>query len=110
MRSIKSKLLAGYGLVLMFFAVSVVLSLRTMGAMNAEAEELGHVSVPAAQALGEIRNSLNTMRSTELDALNAPDAKIYRIASTVHAQAKAEADAAFATYQRLAAPGEDRKL
>src|SRR4051795_13185875 len=102
--SIHSKLLAGFALKLAVLVASIALAMHSMKTINADADALGRKSVPAVQALGVIRNSLNTMRSTELDSINAPNAQVYKIASTVYKEAVSEADGAFAAYAKVAAP------
>jgi chemoreceptor-like protein with four helix bundle sensory module len=99
-RTIHQKILAGFGVVLALLLAAVVLSLHGMSTMSTEAADLAGEDVPAVQALGELRNGLNTMRSTELDTINAPTPQVKKIASAVYAQARAESAAALKTYAR----------
>src|SRR4051812_3667129 len=98
LRTIHQKVLAGFGVVLALLLVAVVLSLHGMSGMSRQAATLSGEDVPAVQALGELRNGLNTLRSTELDTINAPNAKVAKLAGAVHAQARGESVAALKTY------------
>ena len=107
--SIHQKVLAGFGVVLALLLAAVVLSVHGMSGMSHEATRLSDEDVPAVQALGVLRNGINTMRSTELDALMAPNAKVRAFVVGIHNQARSEAHGALKTYARLARPVATRR-
>ena len=78
MRSIRQKLFAGFGVVLVVFGVAWALTAATMADLDHRAQEVGTRDLEAVAALGDTRTGIMTMRAASLDTLNLPLASASR--------------------------------
>src|ERR1035441_5166529 len=74
--SIRQKLLAGFGLVLVLLVGALALSASTMSSLNSHAQQLGARDLTAVDALGNVRTGIMTMRAASGDNLQAPNTTV----------------------------------
>ncbi len=98
--SIQQKLFGGFGLVLVLFMVSAVLSLSTMSSLNGHASKLGKQDLRAVNAIGEVRAGVFTVRAADGDNVHAPNAFVKAQTAAAVSRSRAAVLAALAVYSR----------
>ncbi len=98
--SIRQKLLAGFGLILVLLAGSSMLSLNAMSGLNGHAHELGTRDLRAASALGNVRTGIMTMRAAGGDNLQAPNATVKTVTADAVASSRAAVLAGLQEYSQ----------
>jgi methyl-accepting chemotaxis protein len=98
--SIRQRLLAGFGLVLVLLVGALALSLNTMSGLNNHAQQLGTRDLTAVAALGNVRTGIMTMRAASGDNLQAPNATVKTVTADAVATARAAVVSGLAEYSQ----------
>src|SRR4051794_32319162 len=72
--SLRSKLFAGFGAVLVLMTLLGLFSVTRLGAMHSAAHELGHDTVPSLELIGSANGLVSTYRKDQLRYAVATDA------------------------------------
>jgi HAMP domain-containing protein len=107
--SIRQKLFAGFGLMLVLLVGGLALSINTMSGLNAHAHQLGTRDLEAATALGNVRTGIMTMRAAGGDNLQVPTAAMKKVTADAVTSARGAVLAGLKIYgQNLANPADGR--
>jgi methyl-accepting chemotaxis protein len=108
--SIKSKLRAGIGVLLLFMAVIVGTSTYVISELRGSAREVGDNWLPSLDKLGEFSADLVQMRTNELGLAIYTEAQARERARTRLRDARREIEASWNDYLPLVTPGEERRM
>ena len=98
--SVRARLLAGFGVVLVLLVGGSVLSLTTISGLNTRAQKLGARELIAVNALGNVRTGIMTMRAASGDNLQVPTAAMKKVTADAVAAARAAVIAGLQVYAR----------
>jgi len=107
--SIRQKLLAGSGLLLVLLVGGLALSMNMMSGLNSHAHRLGTRDLEAATALGNVRTGIMTMRAAGGDNLQVPTAAMKKVTADAVTSARGAVVAGLQVYgQNLANAADGR--
>ncbi len=107
--SIRQKLLAGFGLVLVLLVGALALSLSTMSGLNSHAHQLGTRDLTAVDALGNVRTGIMTMRAAAGDNLQAPNATVKTVTADAVESARGAVVSGLVVYGQNLQDAADRR-
>jgi methyl-accepting chemotaxis protein len=108
--SIRTKVLAAFGIVLLATIGLGLLSISRMGALNDAAAEIRDDYLPSTRLLGLIRFDMMRFRQIEATHMLVGGAEAKAREAATLATLKAELDGLFRQYEPLVAPGTERRL
>ncbi len=108
--SVRTKLLAGFAVVLSMLGVSVAVAISSMASMNAKTMVIAAGDVPSLKTIGAISASSADYRGRLFKQIAQTDRADMTQTSKDLQALDVETSQAFANYQKLVSDGEDRRL
>ncbi len=108
-RSVRTKLFAGFGAVLALLAATVIFAILGLSAVNESAKTLGESDVPAVEALGTISESAQAYRQAQFFHGASSDPKVIEDAEEQTKDEGAHFGHAMKTYEPTIVNAEDRR-
>ncbi len=108
--SLRTKQIIGFGIILVIMAGDHVFSIRNMGALQSEIDEVSKSWLPRAVAISEVNLNTSKLRSNQLQHVFATNDEVKEAQLVTMAELITQIEADRDTYEQLKAQSEEKNL
>jgi methyl-accepting chemotaxis protein len=108
--TLRTKLVAGFGVVVALLAVAIAVAVSSMGTMHDKADTVGKSDLPAVAKIGEVVQHVEWYRASQVGHAISLNEDQMTSREQILADSDAAAAKVFASYEKVALDAADRKL